>query len=380
MTKWLRNALAFALGALVGVIAFEGLLRQFPVPVGLYRTEQYERWPLVNYEPRMGYTSSLSWDMRHVRRGSTNNYGQLAPFDYLPGSHPVIVVGDSFVGAAMNHYEDTLQGQLGALLGHRETVYGLGANGLSISDYLALSSLAADEFSPWAAVFLLIDGDVSESLLNQIGHYSFTVRNDAVEMKYRPLYGETFGKRVRRLFGDSALYRYIQLNLHFDPMRLLARAIPSPVGPASGTALPSEKRHASEIAVVDHFLGRVATALKLPPACVALLFHSDTYALADPATATTPKDAPQLMEYFMEQARARGYRVVNLREQFQSDYLLHGKRLDFWPLDRHLNGRGHGIAAQAAYDALFNLDTRKSCQPQAASVHAPTLNSDGPKR
>lgn len=377
MKQWLRNALAFALGACVGVIMIEGVLRQFPVPMGLYRTEQYQRWPLVNYEPRMGYTSSMSWDMRHVRRGSTNNYGQLAPFDYLPRSRPVIVIGDSFVGAAMNRYEDTLQGQLGALLGRREAVYGLGANGLSLSDYLALSSLAATEFSPRAAVILLIDGDVSESLLSQLGHYSFVIKNGAVTLNYRPLYGETFGKKMRRLFGDSALYRYIQLNLHFDPTRLLEQVMPNRPSSASSELQRSETRNAAERSVIDHFLAQVTVTLQLPSSCVALLFHTDTYALADPAAALKPKDAPQLMEYFRTQANAMGYRIVNLHERFQSDYALHGKRLDYWPLDRHLNGRGHGIAARSAFDALFNPETGKPCQPNTGKIHSPAFTSNG---
>jgi hypothetical protein len=353
MKLWVWNAFAFTTGAVVAALALEGLLRLLPVPMGLYRTEQYQRWPLVNYEPNRVYTSSMSWEMQHQRRGSTNNYGHLAPFDYVPGSRPVIVVGDSFVDSQMNSYEDTLQGQLGNLLGRRETVYGLGANGLSISDYLAVSSLAAAEFLPRGAVILLTDGDVSESLSSKIGHYSFVVQAGRVELQYRPLHGETMGKRVRRLFGDSALYRYIQLNLHFDPMRIFERAIHIPSGQSAVATPRPRPPQTSEREVIDHFLGNLSSALKLPPSCVALLFHSDTYALADPAAATVPKDSPQLVGYFKERADAMGYRVVELKERFRSDYALHKKRLDYWPLDRHLNGRGHAIAAKAAFDALF---------------------------
>jgi hypothetical protein len=31
----------------------------------------------------------------------------------------------------------------------------------------------------------------------------------------------TIGKRIRHLVGDSALLRYLQINLRFDPARLL---------------------------------------------------------------------------------------------------------------------------------------------------------------
>jgi hypothetical protein len=58
---------------------------------------------------------------------------------------------------------------------------------LSISDYLALSRLARDEFKPAAAVLLLSDGDISESVIDQTGHYWFSVRGDGVALNYRPL-------------------------------------------------------------------------------------------------------------------------------------------------------------------------------------------------
>src|SRR5215471_13762857 len=138
MRRWLLNSLAYITGLFLLVILLEVVFRLLPVPMGLYRTEQYQRWPLMNHKPHQPYTSSMSWEMRHARHGSTNNYGHLAPFDYVRASGPVVVIGDSFIESEMNRYADTLQSQLGQLLGQHESVYGLGANGLSISDYLAV--------------------------------------------------------------------------------------------------------------------------------------------------------------------------------------------------------------------------------------------------
>jgi len=363
MQRWLRNALSYTCGLLALAFLLECLFRLLPVPMGLYRTEQYQRWPLQNYEPHHTYASSMSWEMRHARIGTSNNYGHVAPFDYQRGTGPVIVVGDSFVESQMNRYQDTLQGQLGDLLKLRDAVYGLGANGLSISDYLAVSGLAAAEFAPRAAVFLVIDGDVSESLLRQIGHYNFAVKNGAVELQYWPLYGDTFAKTLRRVIGDFALYRYVQMNLRFDPGRLIQRLIDAPAAHASAAVAAPRAPLPAETAAVDHFLNQLAPTLKMAPACVVLLFHSDTYAIYDPAAANALKDAPMLKEYFQDHARAQGYRVVDLEQRFRADYQMHGQRLDFWPLDRHLNGRGHGVAAQAAYDALYANGGGMQCRP-----------------
>jgi hypothetical protein len=126
-------------------------------------------------------------ELLNATHGSTHNYRHFAPFDFVPGSKPVIVIGDSFVGAELNSYDNTLQRQLGKLLGGQERVYGLGANGLSISDYLALSKMAAAEFSPTAVVILVVDGDITEGLEPQVGHYHFSIEANHVELQYWPL-------------------------------------------------------------------------------------------------------------------------------------------------------------------------------------------------
>ena len=360
MKRFALGLVAYLAGLVIAALVFEIALRFLPVPMGLYRTEDYQRWPLQNYEPHLHYTTSLGWDLRDARFGSSNNYGQLAPFDFRPGSHPVVVIGDSFVDSQMNWYSDTLQGQLGAMLGRPDSVYGLGANGLSVSDYLALAQMATGEFSPTAAVFLVIDGDVSESLLRQVGHYYFAVRDDKAELQYWPLYGQTFSKALRRTLGDSALYRYVELNLHFDPERLVTRAF---VHSAVRSVAASQQRpmQSAEKQVIDAFLVQLPTALKLAPSCIALLFHEDTYAIVDSAAAVPLKDSTAVKDYFSSRARDLGFRVVDLGKDFRSDYARYGERLDHWPLDRHLNGRGHLLAAKAAYAALFSGGSE--CRP-----------------
>ncbi len=357
MKNFLTNLSAFVLGAILAGMLLELGLRAFPVPMGLYRSQDFQRWPLVNYQPHLSYTSSMSWEMRHARYGSTNNYGHLAPFDFRPKSHPVIVLGDSFVNSEMNWYRDTLQGELARLLGRPEGVYGLGADGLSLSDYLALSKMASVEFEPHAAVVLVVDGDVSESLLPQIGHYFFAQRGDGLQLDYRPLYGDSLIKRLRRLVGDSALYRYLEMNLRFSPARLFEQLRGAfTVAPRA----PVVRRNQSltlERAVIDKFLAEFSASLKLPSSCVILLFHSDTYGIVDPAEAVALKDSAQLKRYFEARALSAGYRVADLETAFRANYELNGRRMDYWPLDRHLNGRGHAIAAKAAYESLFDGET-----------------------
>ena len=80
----------------------------------------------------------------------------LSPFDFKPGEEIVAVIGDSYVEARMNPYEDTIQAQLGDQLAPSSKVYGLGSNGLSIADYMVLSQQASKDFKPRAFVYVLV--------------------------------------------------------------------------------------------------------------------------------------------------------------------------------------------------------------------------------
>jgi hypothetical protein len=179
-----------AAGIVAALVALELVLRLLPVSMGMHRTADYARWPLQNTEPHLTYTYSSGWAMRNAQRGTTNNYGQVAPFDYRPGRRPVVVIGDSYVESLMNPYDDTLQAQLARRIGARDAVYGFGISGLSASDYVALARQARDEFAPSAAVILVTDGDLSESLFARLGNYYLTPSADGLRLDYQPVRGD----------------------------------------------------------------------------------------------------------------------------------------------------------------------------------------------
>ena len=351
-TGWLM------LGALLAVALLEVALRFLPVTMGLYRTQRYQEWPLQSYEPGRAYTYSKSWAMRNAHRGTTNNYGHIAPFDFQKDSAPVIVLGDSFVESLMNSYSDTLQGRLGALLGGPQNVYGLGVSGLSISDYLALSRLARDEFKPRAAVIVISDGDISESMYGALGYYSFLLKNDGVALNYRPLFGESLLRKIRMQIGDLALYRYLQVNLGFSPQHLVAWAKRGPAVTKDRVDRPDPRLRP----IVDYFLKNLPVALGVPPRCIVFLLDSDRYAIYKPEKASKRIDAPELRNYFVSEANALGYRAVDLDPVFRQAYAHDQTKFDYWPFDRHWNVVGHDVAAATAYRLLYGTDG-EVCRP-----------------
>jgi hypothetical protein len=359
MNVALRRLVWFAAGVVLSFALMEAALRLMPVSVGLHRTTDGLRWPLQNTDARLTYSYSTSWAMLNAHRGVTNNYGHVAPFDYRKDSRPIVVLGDSYIESLMNDYRDTLQGQLGEMLGAQEAVYGLGASGLSASDYVALSRMARDEFSPSGAVILITDGDLSESLLPGVGNYYLSREPDGFRLRYEPVRGDSLGTRIRKIVGDIAVHRYFQVNLQFSLDRVASFF--EPARPASQRTGRSNT-DLSQRAVVDWFLAELPGSLGLAPECIVLLLDADRYGIYRREAASTPKDDPGLRRYLVERAGALGFKTADLDPLFRERYLLNHIKFDHWPIDRHWNRVGHGVAASAAHQLLFqSADTQRAC-------------------
>jgi hypothetical protein len=349
------------IGILLTLALLEGALRLLPVSMGLHRTERADQWPLQNYEPGLPYTYSTTWAMLNAQRGKTNNYGHIAPINFDKDSRPIVVIGDSYIESLMNPYVDTLQGQLGKMVGSRAPVYGLGVSGLSASDYMVIASQAQQEFKPQAAIFLITDGDFSESLSGRPGNYWLQVSEKSLVLRHVSMPGESVLKKIRKTVGESALYRYLQANLGFSPQDVLRLGLPA------GRAV---KNVEWQRRVVDWFLADLPHQLALPPRCIVFLVDSDRYALYDQRLASVPKDDPEVRQYFIDQASAQGFKIADLKDIFTQEYRRIPQKFDYWPNDRHWNRRGHEIAANEAYRLLITDPVGSLCQKIVArSAH-----------
>jgi hypothetical protein len=361
MGRALSRVMWIAAGVVVALAVLELVLRFLPVSIGMHRSVDYARWPLQNTEPHLTYTYSSGWAMRNAQRGTTNNYGQVAPFDYRPGRRPVAVIGDSYIESLMNPYDDTLQAQLARRLGARDAVYGFGVSGLSASDYVALARQARDEFAPGAAVILMTDGDLSESLFARVGSYYLTPVADGLRLDYQPVRGNALATRVRRAIGDVSLHRYFQVNLQFSLDPLLQRLQPAAAAGRPHVTAPGPFEDlTAQRKVADWFLAELPASLALRPECIVLLVDTDRYAIYRPELASTRKDAPAVRQYLIERARSLGFRVSDLEPVFRERFARERHKFDHWPIDRHWNRVGYGVGADEAYRLLY--------QPQGAQA------------
>jgi hypothetical protein len=336
------------IGALGGAIAIELALRLLPVTKGLFRAHDTEAFPLPRYESNLQWTHSIGWDLRFPVHGRTNNYGQVSPFDYVAGRPVVALIGDSFVEGQLNAYPDTLHARLAeALEVPNERVYAFGLGGNSLSDYLATASITAREFRLDALVFFIVDGDIRESLDVDRGHYRFVGGDDTLRLRYEPLPPVSARGRALRLVGDSSLLFYAFSNLRFQPRNLMPGFLKTAAAPASTPAPAAiERTHA----IIDAFVEGIAE-LGVSPERIVLVIDTDRYALYRGATDPL-KDSPDARARLMAAARQRGFAVIDMAPVFAADYHRHTRKFDYFPLDRHLDGYGNGLAARMIAEAL----------------------------
>jgi len=81
--------LLILLGAIVAGAGLELGLRTLPVSSGLYDAQEVGPFPLLRFDSHLSWTHSIGWDFRYPVHGTTNNYGQVSPFDYVQGESAV---------------------------------------------------------------------------------------------------------------------------------------------------------------------------------------------------------------------------------------------------------------------------------------------------
>ena len=354
--------MAFVLLGFLAVLAsLEGVLRLLSVSSGLRPPAAIDAWPLRPYDPKQPYTYSYGWAMLNPHRGTTNNYGHIAPQDFRAASRPLIVVGDSFVESLMNEYGDTVQGILGQRLGVNRPVYGLGVSGLSASDYIAMARRARAEFAPSAAVFVMTDGDISESLLPRPGGYHLQPVAAGLALAFTPLSPSPAMQWVRREVGDFALYDYLRGNLKFAPGDIVKGLHATHPSAPTPQQLAARDRAAKDAAL--WFLRELPGASGVAPECTVLLIDSDRYAMYAPRAASPSKDGAELRRLLIERGRSLGFHVIDLGPQFAAEYARTRLKVDHWPVDRHWNRRGHAVAADAVVAALYSGARASACVP-----------------
>lgn len=345
--------LSIALGLLLPLLAAEAVLRLLPVRTGLRTLPVNPANPVRRFEPNREFVFSRDWNFDGVNRGRTNNLGFINDQDYdsTARSPLLAVIGDSYVEAPMVPYAETIHGRLARCTEGQGRVYSFGASGVPMSEYLGEADYARARFHPNAISVIVVGNDFDRSLQQYTGARGQHVfRRDSTGLvlhlvNYRP-------GPWRRLIRHSALARYVVLNLAggVDAALQILRGNPprpSYVGNTEASASPERLRDSR--AAVDEFLAELPARAGLPPGHIIILVDAIRPQIYDPDSlrATAGLFVDVMRRYLLERARAAGFDVIDMQEQFIRRYAQDSTHFEF-PSDNHWNGAGHEVAAAAA--------------------------------
>ena len=354
-----------AIYAVIGIlISLTGLLliaelacRFLPVNEGLRSQAVNAASPVYRFEPNRTSTWSRGWNFSITNRVHVNNDGFVSDKDYsVDGPRPLAaIVGDSYIEAAMVPYSNTVQGRLATTVGEQGRIYSFAASGAGFSQYLVWAEYARDRYRPDMFVFLNISNDFSESLYHRErspGFHHFERMPDDSAVLRRVDYSPTI---VRRIFRYSALATYLMINVKIEQVFKLDMA----------SIFSENKRWAANIQregtpeeysdyewVVRTFLDRLPAATGLAPGKIVIVTDGLREAIYSPREKRELAESVwgRMRKYTADQARARGFVVIDMQPLFEHAYRRDGQRFEF-PTDSHWNGRAHGILANAIIES-----------------------------
>lgn len=308
-------------GFAIAAIVTEVTLHLFPVSTGNHFQPVNNQLPTLQGEPGFLATSSLGYNFRLAQKHKLNNFGYVNNVNYQTDTHPVLIIGDSFIQAAMLKEEESISANLSKNL--KFPVYSLGQSGGAISDYLGILEWGIGKFSPSAVVMAIQHGDVTGALNGEVYHFD-CARTECLNHR-TDIGGQS---ALKKLLNSSMLFRYFFDNLKFfDHLQSRPKIVTH-----------NEVDLSLNCRVIDFFLGEVER-----------IYGKEKIVFTVDAPSSN-KDTDEL-NLFETRAKSQGFNVVNLADSFAKQREK-GVRLDFLPTDGHWNANAHQIAAEKVLPSI----------------------------
>ena len=343
MKQLFTRTLAFGIGVAATLLLLEGLLRVLPVFGGVYAAEPREDWPLHTLIPNREYTYSTGWNLQNIHHGRTNNFGYPAPNDYHPGHGDIAVFGDSYIESTMNDPRDSLSGSLNDYLEPDLEVLAFGMSGAEMPDYLGMSALVSERFSPKWGVFRIGVDDFTNGFDAKPGFFVW----DASRSPPIRLLPDVRGSRIGKVARTLGLVRYFRGNVPFTMDRLVQLHRADHV--AGKTSCREGILSTQDEALLAAYAQELPRALKVPAGHVILVFDSDRrriYAGSRPEQQPCHTRAALANQRLMQLAREAGMHVIDTEPLFRRHFEAGLGPLDRAPLDGHWNPAAHRLVAE----------------------------------
>ena len=379
--------IAVMMGFFIVLLALEIALRFFPVFSGMPVNKNSE---IYSFIPNSIIQRSMHWNMTGARKRQVNNVGFISDQAYIPAPQssdgnqipkPLIaIIGDSYIEAMQVDYPNTTEANLLKSCSAHARVYSFGAQFAPLSQYLSWAYYASQTFAPKAIVVNIVGNDFDESLISHQkssngggipGMQFFDFSSGQAELVAVPFIPDGFLTRILR---HSALAQYLVRNVGVvnlineyrnrenDAFEGNQEQLNTGAKNASGESRPvprkkpkefvgnSERTYTSERLslskkAVDEFLQRLPQLAQLPPRSIVLSVDAERPQIYTPKSRQDTDSFFSVMRaYFIKQARAQGFEVLDLRPAMIAQFDRTGERFEFTD-DNHWNAAGHQLLA-----------------------------------
>ena len=363
------------LSILITLVGIELVLWFFPVANSIVLPQPPAIVTFPHHRTNADFVYSRGWTFELSNRGRTNNFGFVNDQDYDPadGRPLTILIGDSYVEALMVPFPQTAMGRMQRTVGGTRRVYSIGMSGAPLSQYLWWVKYACDLFKPKLLVISVVGNDFDESFLRYkmksggAAPFTYFELTKAGEPTYRTVvYKQSHASPLHKLastlgLGNLAIVRYVRTNapnlehqlsvlfqnwnVQLGVTTLDARPSPRFVGNVPAR-VPDTRLKDAQMAV-DLFFSELARKSCLPPDRVALTVDGMRQGIYNPALAEAFQSSyfGRMRNYFLTQARSRGYFAIDLHDAFARDFSREHRKFEF-PTDGHWSAYGHKIVAE----------------------------------
>ena len=359
--KIIFTLIGISLSSLFTLIIIDLILFLFPVNEGMRALSVNKQNPVFRFEPNRTSQYSKNWNFDIKNIVKSNNDGFVNDFDYdeLSKKKLLSIVGDSYVEALMVPFKNSLSGRLQRAASEKR-VYSFAASGAGLAQHMIWAKYARDKYKSNYFIFVIISNDFAESLAKNgksPGFHRFKKSQDNnwnLELaNYEP-------STIRKVFRESRLAMYLLTNIKVH--NLLNFQLQFGVNDERKSYVSNfqadyneefwkDAKWATEI-----YLNNLYKYSGVKPEKIIFVIDGIRQNIYDTSDKIyTESFWYNIRQYFMKEAKLKGYHVLDMHKEFKKSYRDKKKKFEF-KTDSHWNGFGHKTVA----DSLIKTDLWKN--------------------
>ena len=337
------------------ILIFEIFLTFLPVNQGFEFYEVNKNSFIFRAKENRSITQSKYWNFYNPQTIKINNFGFRNDHDYdVKEQNIVSVIGDSYVEAVHVPFSKTFYNILEENIDNKFKVYSFGFSGAPLSQYLKWAEFSVDKFNVSHLVFNIVANDFDESLLKYKQSPGFHYFEECGQ-SYCNVLVPYKKKTYEAILGKSNLIRYLVNNLQILNINIsfIFEGFDKKNTKANKKYFANTSTDDSIQRIED---SKLSVRLFLEKLDLIKLEKNNIILMIDGRFYNSNYDGyfSLIREYFIKESMKRGFKVIDLKKPFDSDYKKNKRKFEF-KKDGHWNSLGHSVVGKELHN-FFNLN------------------------